>query len=928
MLFRSVAQAAGPNAVGVILTGMGDDGADGLLEMKRAGAATIAQDEASCVVFGMPKEAIERGAVDQVVPLGRIAGGDPAARGGAVDSIAERIHGPARATASPGASMDQTDSRVKGAAPRPARTAARLLVTLAASIFVAETLLMLALSALPRLPRAAETLLDAVALIAVLSPAFYWLMFRPLRRGQARVDAAADENALLLTAIEQAHESIVITDVAGRIEYVNPAFTRVNGYARDEAVGQDPSLLKSGRHTPDFYGALWETILAGRVWQGEIVNRRRDGTLYGAEMSIAPVRAQGGAITHFIAVAQDNSERRMALDALHEKDAQYRRVLENIHDVVFAGEVHERPLRTPLTFVSARVESVIGVPTAELLAMPAGWPPLLHPEDAALVASTAERAFTDGQPVTRRYRVRNPSLGEYRWLEDNLVPQLDERGRAVAFFGTARDVTLSVTAEQEIQASEERYRLLFDSNPQPMWVYDAESLGFLAVNATAVRTYGYARQEFLGMTIRDIRPAEDVPRLETFAHDLGSGLVQSSGWRHLKKDGGLIDVEISSHEITFGGRRARLVVVQDVTKRRAAELEQSRLQAALEAAAAQWQRTFDAMTEAVVIVDSHGLVQRLNRSAVAVARYAGCLGLPLAQLGPGEPWATAAVLAADVARGANAAPCRVCGEPDGAWWDLSATPLPAGEQEGSVIVVARDVTQMVELQESVRRSEKMGAMGALVAGVAHEVRNPLFAISANLDALEVTPVDDEVAAVLAAVRDEVSRLGALMKGLIEYGKPADLTLGEGSLDVPITLALQSSAGLAAAAGVAVSSHVAPGAWLLRMNCARLAQVFDNLLRNAIQHSPRGSAVSVRAEGFRHLGRAWVRCLVADEGPGFRPEDLARVFEPFFSRRQGGTGLGLAIVQRVVVEEHRGRIAACNGDARGALVVVELPCVAA
>ena len=628
--------------------------------------------------------------------------------------------------------MDHTESRV-GAAPRPVQVAARLLVTLAASIFAAEALLMLVLSALSPLPRVAEMLFDAVALITLLSPALYWLMFRPLRGALARVNTAADENALLLTAIEQAHE---ITDVAGRI-------------------------------------------------------------------------------------------------------------------------------------------------------------------------------------------------GEYRRLEDNLVPQLDERGRPIAFFDTAREVTLSVTAERELETSAERYRLLFDSNPQPMWVYDAESLGFLAVNATAVRTYGYAREEFLGMTIRDIRPPEDVPRLETFAHVLSGGLVQSTGWRHIKKDGGMIDVEISSHEITFAGRRARLVVVQDVTKRRAAEAEQSRLQAALEAAAAQWQRTFDAMTEAVVIVDSRGLVQRLNRSAAAVVRAgeAVCLGVPLAQLGPGQPWERAAALAADVARGGESAGCRVRGEPDGVWWDLSATPMPAVEQEGSVIVVARDVTQTVELQESVRRSEKMVAMGAIVAGVAHEVRNPLFAISANLDALEVTPVDDDVAEVLAAVRSEVSRLGVLMKDLIEYGKPADSALGVGSLDLPIALALQSAAGLAEAAGVAVCSHVAPGAWSLRMNCGRLAQVFDNLLRNAIQHSPRGGAVSVRAEAFRHLGRDWVRCLIADEGSGFRYEDLPRIFDPFFSRRRGGTGLGLAIVQRVVVEEHCGRIAACNGDARGAVVVVELPCVA-
>jgi PAS domain S-box-containing protein len=113
---------------------------------------------------------------------------------------------------------------------------------------------------------------------------------------------------------------------------------------------------------------------------------------------------------------------------------------------------------------------------------------------------------------------------------------------------------------------EDRYRLLFDENPMPMWVYDVHTLRFLDVNDAAVRHYGYAREEFLSMTIRDIRPPEDIPR---FLEDLRNAERASPSvgvWRHRKKDGTIVDVEISAHDFTFGGGRARLVLAQDVTE--------------------------------------------------------------------------------------------------------------------------------------------------------------------------------------------------------------------------------------------------------------------------------------------------------------------------------------------------------------------------
>ncbi len=124
------------------------------------------------------------------------------------------------------------------------------------------------------------------------------------------------ERARLLAALEQAADAVVMTDAAGKIEYVNPAFTAMTGYIREEAVGEYPRILKSGRQTQEFYRELWATITSGRVWHGEMINRRKDGSLYTEEMQITPVEA-GGEIAGFIAFKRDVTERRAAEEAQH-----------------------------------------------------------------------------------------------------------------------------------------------------------------------------------------------------------------------------------------------------------------------------------------------------------------------------------------------------------------------------------------------------------------------------------------------------------------------------------------------------------------------------------------------------------------------------------------------------------------------------------
>src|SRR5437016_1282773 len=128
-----------------------------------------------------------------------------------------------------------------------------------------------------------------------------------------------DNMRLQSAALEAAVNGILITDREGTIIWTNPGFTQLTGYDADEAVGRTPGILKSGRHDAPFYHDLWQTIRSGRAWHGEIVNRRKDGSLYHEEQTITPVRGRDGEITHFIAIKQDITARKRLTDRLVEQ---------------------------------------------------------------------------------------------------------------------------------------------------------------------------------------------------------------------------------------------------------------------------------------------------------------------------------------------------------------------------------------------------------------------------------------------------------------------------------------------------------------------------------------------------------------------------------------------------------------------------------
>jgi len=167
-----------------------------------------------------------------------------------------------------------------------------------------------------------------------------------IRDGADRWEVQQDD-LVRRVAMNAAANGIVITDTQGVIQWVNPAVSRMTGYARTELVGQNPRILQSGKHEPAFYKNLWETISAGRTWYGDITNRRKDGTVYCEEQHISPVRGDDGKISHFIAIKQDVTARKDAEKKLQEANEELAVRLEE--NTSLQEILREEAIHDPLT---------------------------------------------------------------------------------------------------------------------------------------------------------------------------------------------------------------------------------------------------------------------------------------------------------------------------------------------------------------------------------------------------------------------------------------------------------------------------------------------------------------------------------------------------------------------------------------------------
>ena len=266
--------------------------------------------------------------------------------------------------------------------------------------------------------------------------------------------------------------------------------------------------------------------------------------------------------------AEDRKQRRLAETELQRREDYFRALTENSLDIltILSGE-------GLFVYNSPSIKRVLGYEPHTLTGQSAFA--LVHPDDLTRVVEAFQTALKNSrQAVTLDFRFRHRE-GSWRYLEAIGQSRAGEPDIA-AVVVNVRDVTDRKKAEEDLRESEKQYRLIFDGNPTPMWVFDQESLEFLEVNDAAVQHFGYSRDEFLAMRLPDLRPPEDVPALMEYLHTLlPAGTPTTLGmagiWPHRRKDGSHIEVEIKWSPISFKGRSGCLVMANDVTERKRIE---------------------------------------------------------------------------------------------------------------------------------------------------------------------------------------------------------------------------------------------------------------------------------------------------------------------------------------------------------------------
>ena len=332
-----------------------------------------------------------------------------------------------------------------------------------------------------------------------------------------------------------------------------------------------------------------------------------------------------------------------------------------------------------------------------------------------------------------------------------------------------------------------------------------------------------------------------------------------------------------------------------------------------------WRESFDVLDDAIVLIDENGVAIRANRVADALVSsdQTGLVGRRLKDISPAEFWGRVSTALGELKDRTISFDAMLS---DGKTWRIACGRVPA---TGGAIMVASDVSDRLRLERQVEIQKRQAQLGALIGGVAHEVRNPLFGITGTLDAFELAAGKDPAfSPYLETMRGEVERMTDLLADLLEFGKPVELDSGEHLAVRLVEQALRQCSALAEGAGVKANITGSGDSIAVVVDGQRMIGAIRNVIENAIQHSPRGSSIDVAID--RSASDGHVTISVQDAGPGVAEEDINRIFEPFYSRRKGGTGLGLAIVEWVVVQHH-GTTRAMTHAPAGLRVEIVLPC---
>jgi two-component system, sensor histidine kinase and response regulator len=378
---------------------------------------------------------------------------------------------------------------------------------------------------------------------------------------------AEDKLIQLSRAVEQSPSAVVITDLTGSIEYVNPKFSEITGYSLSEAIGQNPRILKSGRMTPEMYRVLWDTITAGGEWKGELYNRKKNGDYFWEFAKISPIRNAAGEIQHFVAVKEDITERKAAEEALRNSEEKFRQVWNRSFDGMRVVDEHGIVVMVNDAYcgmVRRTRDKLEGQPFAAIY----------QPGIREQIQISMQEQIAQGTVSQNEESELSLWNGERIWFAStNSFLQIEGERRLL--LTVSRDITDRKRAEAVVRESEKRFRELFDESPVGYHEVNRDGT-IIRVNRTELEMLGYAASEIVGKKVWEM--SIDRSSAQTRTQAKLSGIMPASrGFETIlrRKDGlpqpvVIFDKVIVNREGVIEGLRT---AIQDNTEQKLAEEE-------------------------------------------------------------------------------------------------------------------------------------------------------------------------------------------------------------------------------------------------------------------------------------------------------------------------------------------------------------------
>jgi two-component system, cell cycle sensor histidine kinase and response regulator CckA len=489
----------------------------------------------------------------------------------------------------------------------------------------------------------------------------------------------------------------------------------------------------------------------------------------------------------------------------------------------------------------------------------------------------------------------------------------------------------------ELSESEAYYRLLFDVTPLPALVYDLASFAILNVNKAALEVYGYAREEFLQLTLAHLHDPRDFARLKQKLNVNSQEPRQKEIWQHRRKSGELFDVEINAYTVKLGSGWARLVIAQDISERVRADKQ-------LRDSERHYRELYEKANDAIYTHDLRGNFTSMNEAGERFLGYSHqeLWGMNMAQLLHPEDVEAAQQMVARKLEGdlTNSVYEVRVRRRDGQYLtaEISSTLIYQEGHPVGVQGIARDMTERKRMEEQIRQVQKMEAVGRLAGGVAHDFNNRLTAIMGFTDLLlKHTAINDKRHSYLGQIKQASERATELTRQLLTFTRnqvlqPQVLNLNEAASDwgnlvrvllgenIEIQIILGSEVGL------------------VRADPGQLEHVIMNLAMNACDAMPVGgelviettdieiSELQARLNATIPPGN-YVRVLIRDNGCGMSAETMSHLFEPFFTTKERGKGTGLGLFTAYgIIKQSGGHIEVKSALGEGTTFLIYLPVV--